>query len=49
VKALLRGEAPIVRDPEEARGLAFISPKELQAAAARAARKKAVRKKPRSE
>lgn len=42
VAALLRGEAPVVGDPEEARGLAFISPGERQAAIALAARKRAV-------
>lgn len=45
VAALLRGEAPIVGDPDEARGLAFVSPAERQAAIALAARKRAVAKK----
>ena len=45
VEALRRGEAPVVRDPDEARGLAFISPAERQAAIAMAARKKAAEKK----
>jgi hypothetical protein len=42
---LRRGEAPVVRDPEEARGVAFISPAERQAAIALAARKGAAKKK----
>jgi len=41
VEALRRGEAPVVRDPEEARGVTFISPAERQAAFAKAARKRA--------
>jgi hypothetical protein len=45
VRALQRGEAPVVRDPEEARGLAFVSPAERQAAVAQAARKKAAAQK----
>jgi len=45
VKALSRGEAPVVQDPEEARGLAFVSPAERQAAFALAARKRAAEKK----
>jgi hypothetical protein len=45
VKALNRGEAPVVKDPEEARGVVFISPAERQAAFALAARKKAAEKK----
>lgn len=45
VKALRRGEAPVVKDPEEARGVSFISPAERQAAFALAARKKAAEKK----
>jgi hypothetical protein len=45
VEALRRGEAPVVRDPDEARGLAFISPAERQAAVAKAARKRAAEKK----
>jgi hypothetical protein len=45
VEALRRGEAPLVRDPEEARGLTFISPAERQAAFAKAARKRAAEKK----
>jgi hypothetical protein len=45
VKALRRGEAPIVRDPEEARGVTFISPAERQAAFALAARKRAAEEK----
>ncbi len=51
VKALSRGEAPVVRDPEEARGLAFVSPAERQAAFAQAARKRAAeeKKKPRKK
>jgi hypothetical protein len=40
VKALRRGEAPVVKDPEEARGVSFISPAERQAAFAQAARKR---------
>jgi hypothetical protein len=49
VKALRRGEAPVVQDPEEARGLAFISPAERQAAFALAARKRAVEEKRRKK
>ena len=49
VKALRRGEAPIVQDPEEARGLTFISPAERQAAFALAARKRAAKKKRRKK
>jgi hypothetical protein len=45
VEALRRGEAPVVQDPEEARGLPFVSPAERQAAFAMAARKKAAEKK----
>lgn len=45
VKALHRGEAPIVSDPAEARGLAFISPAERRAAIALEARKLAAEKK----
>jgi hypothetical protein len=45
VKALGRGEAPVVRDPEEARGVTFVSPGERQAAFAKAARKLAAEKK----
>ena len=45
MKALSRGEAPVVQDPEEARGLAFVSPAERQAAFALAARKRAAEKK----
>lgn len=45
VAALLRGEAPVVADPEEARGLPFVSPSERQAAIALAARKRALAKK----
>ena len=45
VKALRRGEAPVVKDPEEARGVTFISPAERQAAFALAARKRAAEKK----
>jgi hypothetical protein len=44
VAALRRGEPPIVRDPEEARGVTFISPAERQAAIAAAARKRAAEK-----
>ena len=40
VRALRRGEAPVVRDPEEARGLTFVSPAERRAAFALAARKR---------
>ena len=39
-EALRRGEAPVVKDPEEARGATFISPAERQAAFAQAARKR---------
>jgi hypothetical protein len=42
---LRRGEAPVVRDPEEARGLALVSPAERQAAFALAARKRAAEEK----
>jgi hypothetical protein len=42
---LLRGEAPVVHDPEEARGLPFVSPKERQAAVALEARRRAAKKK----
>jgi hypothetical protein len=49
VKALRRGEAPIVQDPEEARGLTFISPAERQAAFAQAARKRAAEEKRRKK
>lgn len=45
VEALRRGEAPVVQDPEEARGMTFISPAERQAAFAQAARKRAAEKK----
>lgn len=45
VRALRRGEAPVVRDPEEARGLALVSPAERQAAFALAARKRAAEEK----
>jgi hypothetical protein len=45
VEALRRGEAPIVRDPDEARGVTLISPAERQAAFALAARKRAAEKK----
>jgi len=45
VAALLRGEAPVVADPDEARGLAFVSPAERHAAVAREARKRALAKK----
>jgi len=45
VAALLRGEAPLVGDPEEARGLPFVSPGERQAAIALEARRRAVAKK----
>jgi len=45
VEALRRGEAPVVKDPEEARGATFISPAERQAAFAQAARKRAAEKK----
>jgi hypothetical protein len=45
VRALLRGEAPVVHDPEEARGLPFVSPKERQAAVALEARRRAAKKK----
>jgi hypothetical protein len=45
VEALRRGEAPVVHDPEEARGATFISPAERQAAFAQAARKRAAEKK----
>jgi hypothetical protein len=48
VAALLRGGAPVVKDPEEARGLAFVSPAERQAAANRAARKRALKKRAKS-
>jgi hypothetical protein len=45
---LKKGGSPIVHDPEEARGVAFISPAERQAAIARdnreRARKKLVKK-----
>jgi hypothetical protein len=44
VEALRRGEAPIVRDPEEARGVTLISRAERQAAFALAARKRAAGK-----
>ncbi|HWZ85219.1 MAG TPA: hypothetical protein VN032_03405 [Thermoanaerobaculia bacterium] len=49
VAALLRGEAPVVGDPDEARGLPFVSPGERQAAIAIAARKKAAAKKRRGK
>jgi hypothetical protein len=49
VAALLRGEAPTVHDPEEARGLAFVSPAERHAAVAREARKRALAKKRRGK
>ena len=49
VAALLRGEAPVVADPEEARGLAFVSPAERHAAVAREARKRALAKKRRGK
>jgi hypothetical protein len=49
VRALRRGEAPIVQDPEEARGLTFISPAERQAAFALAARKRAAEEKRRKK
>jgi len=49
VAALLRGEAPVVGDPEEARGLPFVSPRERQAAIALEARKKALAKKRRGK
>jgi hypothetical protein len=45
VEALRRGEAPVVHDPEEARGVVFVSPAERQAAFAREARKRALEKK----
>jgi hypothetical protein len=44
VEALRRGEAPIVRDPEEARGVTFISRSERQAAIAAAKRRAAEEK-----
>jgi hypothetical protein len=48
VAELKKGGSPIVHDPEEARGVAFISPAERQAAIARdnreRARKKLVKK-----
>jgi len=44
VKAFRRGEAPVVRDPEEARGVTFISLGERRAAVARASRKAAAGK-----
>jgi hypothetical protein len=49
VKAFGRGEAPVVRDPEEARGVTFVSPAERQAAFAQAARKLAAEKKRRQK
>jgi hypothetical protein len=49
VKAFRRGEPPVVRDPEEARGVTFISPAERQAAFAMAARKRAAEKKRRKK
>jgi hypothetical protein len=45
VEALRRGEAPIVLDPAEAQGLAFISPAERQAAIVLATRKRSAEKK----
>jgi len=48
VATLRQGGAPIVKDPEEARGLAFVSPAERQAAVNRAARKRALKKKART-
>jgi hypothetical protein len=44
VKAFHRGEAPVVRDPEEARGVTFVSLGERRAAMARESRKKAAAK-----
>jgi hypothetical protein len=49
VEAFRRGEPPVVQDPDEARGVTFISPAERQAAFAQAARKRAAEKKRRKK